>query len=54
MINTLFLHRSPNLDNAPFQTYLTKKWTVSMVNRYTAYQGTLLERRNPLPGIILL
>ena len=48
------LHRSPNVDNAPFQNYLTKEWKVSRVNRYTAYQGPLLERRNPPPGIILL
>ena len=36
MIYTLFLHRSPNLDNAPFQTYLTKEWTLLRVNSYTA------------------
>ena len=36
MIYTLFLHRSPNLDNAPFQTNLTKEWTLLRVNSYTA------------------
>ena len=54
MIYTLFLHRSPNLDNAPFQTNLTKEWMLLRVNSYTNFQGPLLERRNPLPGILLL
>ena len=36
------MHRSPNEDNAPFQTYLTKEWKVSKVNSYTAYQSPLL------------
>ena len=33
----------PNVDNAPFQNYLTKEWKVSRVNSYTAYQSPLLE-----------
>ena len=37
------MHRSPNVDAAPFQTDLTKEWTVSRVNSYTAYQSPLLE-----------
>ena len=32
----------PNVDAAPFQTYLTKEWKVSKVNSYTAYQSPLL------------
>ena len=39
----ILLHRSPNVDNAPFQTDLTKEWTVSRVNSYTTYQSPLLE-----------
>ena len=38
----ILLHRSPNMDNAPFQTYLTKEWKESKANRYTAYQSPLL------------
>ena len=33
---------TPNVDAAPFQTYLTKEWKVSKVNSYTAYQSPLL------------
>ena len=36
------MHRSPNVDNAPFQNDLTKEWKVSKVNSYTAYQSPLL------------
>ena len=39
----ILLHRSPNVDNASFQTDLTKEWMVSRVNSYTAYQSPLLE-----------
>ena len=48
------LHRSPNVDNAPFQNDLTKEWKVPKVNSYTAYQSPLLAGEDPLPGIILL
>ena len=40
------MHRSPNVDTAPFQTYLTKEWKVFQVprvNSYTTYQSPLLE-----------
>ena len=65
----IFMHRSPkclttpNVDNAPFQTYLTKEWKVSRVNSYTAYQSPLLEGETlsrasycseTLPGFIRL
>ena len=59
----ILLHRSPNVDNAPFQTYLTKEWKVSRVNSYTAYQSPLLEGETlsrasycseALPGFIRL
>ena len=48
------MHRSPNVDNAPFQNDLTKEWKVSKVNSYTAYQSPLLAGETLSPGIILL
>ena len=42
MIN-IFMHRSPDNANAPFQNYLTKEGKASRVNSYTAYQSPLLE-----------